>query len=549
MDPRLKSILLRVPLAALAVPSAAGQAPLLTLPGPNGFANYGWSLAGAGDIDQDGVPDVVLGGLQAFPSKQFSGGVFLHSGRTGGLLKSWFGPNGGAEYGHATASGADVDQDGTNDVLVGAPSYQNPSAGLANHGRVELLSGSTGGTLFAFEGDSSGDALGIAVAIVGDTNADGFVDLLAGAPDDDDFGPSSGSLRLWSGATGAARFTIHGQDPGGYYGSSVTDAGDLDQDGFDDLFVGAWGHGFSFTGMARVLDGQSGAPLKTWFGTSGDDELGYALARVGDVSGDGIPDLAISSPGADVTLVDDGRVLVVSGAGGATLFQLHGAASGASLGWAIAGFEADGDGVADLAIGRSNGVSFVSGATQTSLAELQPATAALFGKSVAGVGDLDGDGFDDVAVGDPAADPAGIPDAGMVTVWPGCATLTPYGVGCPGTGGFVPAIGFDRCPAAGATTTFTVEQGLGGAPALVLVGATPASVPAGGGCTLLVLPIVAQVVLPLGGAGPGAGSLALPLTVPAGAAGASATLQAFVADGGTGTGTGFASSAGLELDL
>ncbi len=532
---------------SVAVGRAEAQTPVLSLDGPTAFANYGWSLSAAGDVDQDGVPDLAVGGLQAFPSVQYAGGVFVHSGRTGAVLLSWSGPTQGSEFGQSIDATADVDQDGKNDVLVGAPSYTSSQAGKFMHGLVRVVSTGTSQSIWSFEGDSSGDGLGAAVSYVGDVDADGFVDLVAGAPDDDDFGSSSGSVRVWSGQTGLAVWTIHGQEAFGYDGSAVSAAGDFDQDGKDDVLVGAFGVGPGFSGRARVLSGANGAPLKTWVGAAGNDSLGHAVERVGDVDGDGTPDLVIAAPGATVAAASDGEVLVVSGVGGATILQLKGAAGGDSLGLSIAGLDADGDGFGDLLIGGKSRATLFSGSSGAADWSVTSAAATLFGFAVAGIGDVDGDGFGDGAVGAAAADPNGVTDAGTVTVWSGCTHQEAYGDGCPGTGGFVPSLSFDVCPAAGAATTFRIEGGLGGAPAVILIGAAPTSIPAGGACELLVAPLVTQIPLPLFGVGAGNGAIAIPVTIPANVAGGSATIQAFVGDGGVAT--GFSASAGLALDF
>lgn len=108
-----------------------------------------------------------------------------------------------------------------------------------------------------------------------------------------------------------------------------------------------------------------------------------------------------------------------------------------------------------------------------------------------------------------------------------------YGQGCPGTGDIVPVLSLDGCPEVGETVQLTVQQGLGGSTAIVLLGLVPGSTPVGPGCALLVFPVIgAQIALPLGGAAgvAGAGSIAVPLVLPPIAAGSAFTMQAFVID-------------------
>jgi len=524
-----------------AVLSAADAGEVLSIDGPNGFANYGTSLAGAGDLDHDGTPDVVIGALQAYPALQFPGGVFVHSGATGAVLRQWAGPHSGSSFGLAVDSGVDVNGDGTTDVLVGAPHYTQGA--LLNHGLVQLFSGANGGPLFSGAGESLGDVMGSAVAIVGDVDADGFVDLMGGAPLDDDFGGASGSIRIWSGSTGVSLLKVHGQVPFAQYGNAISGAGDFNQDGFDDALVGAWNQG-SGSGFARVIDGTNGAPLKTWLGSAGDQQ-GYAVARIGDVDGDGIADLALGAPVADANGVDSGVVLVCSGVGGATLATIAGASAGDLFGWRIAGLDADSDGVGDviaLAVGPRQ-VRIHSGATGLTLQEISGSTADVFGSGLAGVGDLDGDGYEDAAIGAPAADPGGVTDAGNVTVYSGCVAQQPYGDGCPGTQGKTPTIAFSVCPSVETATTFDIADALGSAPGVMLIGMGQASIPAAGGCTLNIQTILFQVGVTM----PASGALSIPFVIPASAAGVNVTFQALVADGGVSQ--GFSASRGLELQL
>ncbi len=124
--------------------------------------------------------------------------------------------------------------------------------------------------------------------------------------------------------------------------------------------------------------------------------------------------------------------------------------------------------------------------------------------------------------------------------------LASYGAGCPGTGGFVPVLSTPSTPAAGGPLTIVIEDGLGGATALLLFGTAKANLPiGGGGCALLIAPVLPpQVFLPLGGVGPGNGTVTLPGVLPASTSGFTFTMQAFVAD--VGTPDGFAAANGLR---
>jgi hypothetical protein len=90
-----------------------------------------------------------------------------------------------------------------------------------------------------FNGDSASDEFGYSVSGAGDVNGDGFDDLIVGVPRDDNNGSNSGSARVFSGATGQVLYTFNGDFAGDEFGYSVSGAGDVNNDGFADLIVGA----------------------------------------------------------------------------------------------------------------------------------------------------------------------------------------------------------------------------------------------------------------------------------------------------------------------
>ena len=128
-----------------------------------------------------------------------------------------------------------------------------------------------------------------------------------------------------------------------------------------------------------------------------------------------------------------------------------------------------------------------------------------------------------------------------------CGQPFAYGAGCPGSGGFVPALDLTGCPRSEGSVTLSITGGLGGATSLLFLGIGQTSQPVGGGCLLLVNPLPAVGVLPLGGSGAGNGSISVPATIPMIASLATIDLQAFVLDGGVPI--GFANTNGLEVPI
>ena len=154
--------------------------------------NCGQAVANVGDVNNDGTTDFAVGfpgynsGL--FPFQNFDAGkVVVYSGATFGVLWAWSGPKEGARAGEAVAGVGDVNGDGFDDVLVGAPSWDtDPDVDqTTNQGWAGVYSGKTGALLASFTGGGAGDTLGAAVAGVGDLNGDGRGDYAIGSPGDD----------------------------------------------------------------------------------------------------------------------------------------------------------------------------------------------------------------------------------------------------------------------------------------------------------------------------------------------------------------------------
>lgn len=246
----------------------------------------------------------------------------------------------------------------------------------------------------------------------GDFNGDGFTDLAVGSPSRSN-GPSSprsGEVRIYFGPlSGTSLLQPDVTLPGGManaefgYALAVLD---MDNDGFDDLAIGAPGNESSHARSGAVFiyrgasSGVSPAPQITIQGTQSGERLGHAVRHLGDVNSDGYADLVIGAPLFDDGFVDAGRAVVLLGRPmvGPTTLSAHVAA------WSASGGE----------------------------------TGARFGWALAGTRDVNDDGFTDLVVGAPGSDRGGANDGGAVYVWygkaPGApATSGPTGFGASGT--------------------------------------------------------------------------------------------------------------------
>jgi hypothetical protein len=297
---------------------------------------FGWAVAGVGDVNGDGVPDVLVGEPGSAP---VPGEARLFSGLTGdklleingGSTDSWDG------FGFALTGLGDLDADGHADFAIGQPSLSGEEPGV-----VHLYSGIDGGLRLTLTGLAPGDGFGAALANAGHVDGDDVDDLIVGT--------SAGAYaRVYSGATGALLHHLNGAGPG--YGASVAGLGDLDGDGFDDLVVGA--PVFDFV---DVISGATGQLLRRYETLGG--AFGTALAPLGDVDGDGKPDLLVGSP--DDTLLDQegcGSALVLSGDTGAHLYKFFGNMPAEHAGAAVASLgDTDGDGKPELLLGTPGDV-------------------------------------------------------------------------------------------------------------------------------------------------------------------------------------------------
>jgi hypothetical protein len=383
---------------------------------------FGRALTYVGDLNGDGRDDFAVGVPDAG-----AGRLQVHSGADGTLLYLRNAPVSpyGLRFGQALSRVGDLDGDGLDDIAVGAPGFENPSL----MGTVWVYSGASGSILYRWDGLSAREELGWSISRHDDIDGDGRDDIIVGAPGASASTGYLGYFYVFSGRTGALLSTQVSPLPRAQFGRVVGSPGDYDGDGQRDIIATAPSNRSSgFVGLAWIFSGRSPHPLlRTLSGRSAGDFFGGSVLALGDITGDGREDFAIgASQDASYPPSAAGYVNVYAGGSGALVYTLRGDAIGDSFGARLAAAgDRDGDGIGDFAVGahqqyvRGTGyVRLFSARTGNAIATLRgTASALVLGAAIDGTGDVHDDGEEDLLLGMPGATTAAGSDAGRVHVY------------------------------------------------------------------------------------------------------------------------------------
>ena len=338
--------------------SGSGGSLLLTLDGVTLGDGFGTAVAIIADLNSDGRAEIAVGapGFDGSAGVD-SGRVTIHSGLDGTILATIEGASAGEAFGSALANAGDVNHDGSADLVVGSPSFTSVAG--ASAGRVAIVSGADQSNLQVVEGTQAGAELGGAVSGASDIDNDAFLDVVAGAALYDGVGGAdSGRILAISGRDGSTIFAIEGALAGDGYGSAVAGGGDVDANGFADLIVGAPGFDGSAgvdSGRFAVLSGVDGSELFAMEGLAAGDAEGSAVALPGIL--DGTIRAAVVSAAPQSAQGGTARGLVsLIGADTSAAFETT-AYTSAAQPMAVTTCDADNDGDQDLVVVNNSSIS------------------------------------------------------------------------------------------------------------------------------------------------------------------------------------------------
>ena len=387
-----------------------------------------------GDVNGDGIFDLIAGFPDDDTRGTDAGRALVLSGADGSMLREHFGQTAGDRFGENVASAGRVDLDGTDDYMVAAPERGGQK------GAVYVFSGASGTQMHFMRGLDPGDKLGSAIDRAGDVNGDGFGDVIVGAPGVDLAGSlDDGTTYVYSGADATLLHTfappVAPHDEAGF-GTVVSWVGDVNGDGFDDVLAGTPQPDSNFLtiGQVGLFSGLDGAVLAAYSGFDGGhgdfDFWGAGIGGTGDITGDGVPDymIGISRQAAGQELA------LINGATRARIRDFQYIADVDYVGNYVNVGDINADGVPDQAFLRpfEESIRVVSGDDGIQLMNVAILQGNVgFGSVIRAVDDVTGDGIRDLLVGIPRLDgPAGA-EAGEIRLVPGdaCAPLFNYCIG------------------------------------------------------------------------------------------------------------------------
>ncbi|GAG80401.1 unnamed protein product, partial [marine sediment metagenome] len=293
---------------------------------------------------------------------EWAGSVSVFSGRNGVLLYRLSGFEEFGQFGGAIAAVGDVNSNGFDDFVVMGGMV--PDA----RGRAVVYDGFNGRVIYAIQGTQRSGMLGMTLAGIGDINGDNVPDFALGAPYESPIDPLlgnldferwlSGRVHVHSGKTGELLYVINGEYRTGFLGTVLAGVGDVNGDGVPDIAAGnsdSWGVEGLQRGFVRIFSGTDGSLIRLLAGGEKNYAFGWSVTGLGDLNGDGRAEFAIGDPYFEVfDNVSVGRVEVFSGSNFSVLKSVDGLLN-SRFGLALAGSDVNNDGLLDLVVGADEG--------------------------------------------------------------------------------------------------------------------------------------------------------------------------------------------------
>lgn len=356
---------------------------------------FGQSVSSAGDVNKDGINDVIVGARADDFNGDASGAAYIYSGANGQELYRIDGDAAGDQLGFSVAEAGDINKDGYADVIVGAP--------FESEGYARVISGIDGSILYTFDGPGYGYRFGHSVSAAGDVNNDTYPDVIVGS--------DKNIAIIYSGIDGAVLYSLSGEEASDKFGYSVTGIGDINNDNHDDVIVGAhlhkrmWAGETAAAGSSYLISGIDGSMSLVGVGVTG-DRYAWDVNSAGDVNDDNVPDYIVGAPYDDsyVTNSNRGAAFVISGADHSKLYTFYGTVNGENLASTVDGSgDINGDGYQDIIVGSpyQNHFQIFSGKDGSLLFKASGVNGSTnFAVDVADIGDINNDGYADIIIGE-----------------------------------------------------------------------------------------------------------------------------------------------------
>jgi len=372
---------------------------------------FGWSVSTAGDVNNDGFADVIVG-AKGYSSNTGRAYIYLGSGVINNISDvTYTGESANNFFGYSVSSAGDIDNNGYSEVMVGAYGINS------GRGRVYVYFGTpslNSAPSLTISGLGINYSFGISVSSAGDVNGDGFSDMIIGAHGYSSF---TGRAYVYFGSASpdtVADITMTGESANNFFANSVSSAGDVNDDGFDDVIIGAYGYS-SLKGRTYIYFGgtsMNNTPDETMTGEAAGNHFGKSVSGAGDMNGNGHSEVI---SGAFNYSSSKGKAYLYEYIFDKNIsadFTMAGMISQDQFGCSVSDAgDVNGDGYSDVIIGAkssstNSGISFIyfGGPVMDSIADVGMSIEGLsdrFGHSVSGTGDVNGDGFDDVIIGAP----------------------------------------------------------------------------------------------------------------------------------------------------